>query len=107
MDVEQHHVGVCVHDARDRFRDRACVADHVDDVCHLCANAGAEQAVIVDEEDPDRHADARGTRKRTSVPPPIAVAIATSPPARPMRPSIESAIPRRSEATDARSKPAP
>ena len=57
VDVEQHDVRAQVRDPGDRLGDRARLADHRhvgDAAVQLGAHAGAEQGVVVDEEDPHR-----------------------------------------------------
>ena len=87
---------------------RPGLADDLDLVAELAAHAGAEELVVVDEHDARLHdaAPAAGVSS-TSVPSPGVEAIVAVPPARAIRPSIDSASPRRSAGTAARSKPAP
>jgi phage shock protein PspC (stress-responsive transcriptional regulator) len=73
----------------------------------LAAHAGAEQLVVVDQNDTDHASPPLGIVSSTSVPFPGDEVIVADPPARRSRDSIESAIPRRSAATEARSKPTP
>ena len=51
MDVEQHDVGVELADQRHRLGDAAGLADDLDGVAELAAHAGAEELVVVDEDD--------------------------------------------------------
>ena len=91
--VEQHDVG----------RERAHLGHGVGDVrglphelhvaFELGAHAGAEQLVVVDEQDPDHNLSS------TSVPSPGVLWTAALPPWRAMRPTIDSAMPRRSGGT--------
>ena len=63
--------------------------------------------MVVDEHDAGLHAPLLGRVSSTSVPEPGDETIDAVPPARAIRPSIDSASPRRSSGTAARSKPAP
>src|SRR5438477_940419 len=107
VDIEQHDVRVELADQRNRLGDSARLADDVDRCRDLAADAGAEQLVIVDENDAECHVELRGSRSSTSVPEPGAVTIVAVPPARASLPSIDSVRPRRSSATAARSNPVP
>jgi hypothetical protein len=107
VDVEQDDVRVRVPDQRHRLLDGGRLADEVDRVAELGAHARAEQAMVVHEHDAPSHARLPGSVSSTSVPSPGAEAIVAVPPTRRMRPSIDSAIPRRSSATRERSKPTP
>ncbi len=91
-------------DQRHGIGDRPGLADDVDAVAELRADAGEEQAVIVDEDDAPFH---RGSLSSTSVPAPGALVTTELPPARSRRPLIDSRIPCLSPGTAAGSKPAP
>src|SRR5262249_1170803 len=106
VDVEQHHLRTQLADERDGVEDAAGLADDLGGVAQLVPDAGAEQLVVVDEEDAPFHLG-RLRVSSTSVPSPGADVIVATPPARFMRPSIDSATPRRSGGTVARSKPRP
>src|SRR5207248_2134322 len=95
--------GVTVRDAPHRVGE-LLAGDRLRDVA---AGAGAEEGVVVDEHDTRCHAGLRGSLSSTSVPAPASEVIVAVPPARAIRPSIDSASPRRSRGTSARSKPAP
>src|SRR5207253_4860195 len=108
VDVEQHDIRVELADEWHCLGNGARFADDVDRGRDLTAHAGAEQLVIVDENDASLHVDSLcGSRSSTSVPEPRVVTIVAVPPARSSRPSIDSVRPRRSGATAARSNPVP
>src|SRR5438270_138226 len=87
------------------------VADDVEVGAELGAQAGEEEAVVVDEEEPGprggAHDAGTGTRSCTSVPAPGVLDTTAVPPTRWMRPRIDSAMPCRSEGTAVGSKPRP
>jgi hypothetical protein len=110
VDVEDDDVGRRSDDPLDGRIDRIGVADDRERASELAPHPGEEQAVIVDYEDADvpvAHAVDLGTLKRTSVPAPGVLVTSALPPTLSILPSIESAMPRRSAPTDARSNPAP
>jgi hypothetical protein len=107
LDVEQHHVGLELDDAAHRVLDRGGVAEDLDEAVELRAHAGAEQLVVVDDDDGRRVAHVRAIRSSTSVPSPVVEWIAAVPPWRSMRPTIDSRTPRRSAGTAPGSKPGP
>src|SRR5437867_800289 len=107
MHVEQHDVRIELLDQRHSLRDARGLADDIDGVAELRPHAREEELVIVDEDDAALHDALRGSRSSTSVPLPGAEAIVALPPARCSRPSTDSASPRRSAGTAARSKPLP
>src|SRR6185436_8130277 len=107
VDVQQHDIRVELLDQRDRLLDARGLPDEVDGVAELGAHAGPEEAVVVDQDDAAPHDAPRGSVSSTSVPSPGAVVTSAVPPTRAMRPSIDSATPRRSCATAARSNPEP
>ena len=103
--------GARSRDHLDRGVDLRRLADHVDVVAELGADAAAEQVVVVDEEHPyparrswraPTASTARPRCPRRAVSAPRRV-----PPWRCMRPVIDSAMPPRSVGTDAGSKPRP
>src|SRR5205085_2003864 len=106
MHVEQDDVGVELLDQRHGVEDSASLADDVDPVAELVADAREEEGVVVDEHDARLH-DRLGRTSSTSVPLPGADVTVAAPPARAMRASIDSERPRRSPATAPRSKPTP
>ena len=57
-------------DCRDRLVHRAGVADDLEVAPELGPDAGSEQLVVVDDEDPDRHGALLGSLSTTSVPAP-------------------------------------
>ena len=73
----------------------------------LAADPGAEQGVVLDEDDPNGHRRLRGTRSSISVPAPGCDVSTAAPPARWSRPTIESLMPRRSSGMSLRVEPAP
>src|SRR5439155_6941910 len=110
MNIHDDHVGSCPDDPFDRCIDRLGVADDREGPTEFAPDAGQEQPMIVDHE----HADGRvahvvdlGTFRRTSVPAPGVLVTTARPPTLSIRPSIESAMPRRSAPTEARSNPPP
>src|SRR5829696_4891704 len=117
VDVEQDHVGARLGDQGDGLVDRLGLPDDVDELAQLCAHAGAEEAVVVDEDDARGGAGVRGVRgahapslgrtSSTSVPSPGVAWTVARPPWRAMRPTIDSRTPRRSPGTQAGSKPGP
>ena len=100
-------------DRRDGLLDRPGVAENVDQVLELGAHAGAEQGVVVDDDDASAVERIRSRRRSpsirsaTSVPPPGIARDLASPPSRSIRPMIDSRTPRRSAGTAAGSKPGP
>src|SRR5439155_4887792 len=103
VDVEQHDVGAQLGDGRDRVVDGGGVAHELDAPLELGPHPGAEQRMVVDDEDA-RHL---GSASSTSVPSPGAERTVARPPWRSMRPTIDSRTPRRSAGTAAGSKPGP
>src|SRR5262249_47582359 len=85
-----------------RVLDRGGVAEHVDQPGELGPHAGAEQLVVVDDDDA-RHP----STSSTSVPWPGREWTVAVPPWRSMRPTIESRTPRRSAGTASGSNPGP
>ena len=63
VDVEQHDVGQPFGDQLDGRRDLVRLSDDLDRVAELAADPGAEQVVVVDEEDPG-HAGRRSCAAR-------------------------------------------
>src|SRR6516165_1971175 len=112
--VEQHHVGQHRGDQLDRGLHVVRLAHHVDLPAELGADPGAEQAMVVDQDDPrGAHvrpagwATARGIFSDTLVPSPGAVLTVAVPPRRAIRPWMDSARPLRSSGTASGSKPCP
>lgn len=114
--VEEHDIWVGGADDRNRILDRRCLADDLDtwlagrgrcELRQFGSDAGAEQGVILDEDEPNGHRPPRGMRSSTSVPEPDLETTVAVPPARRTRPTIESAMPRRSSGTLVWSKPTP
>src|SRR5205807_4544946 len=73
----------------------------------LGSDAGEEQLVVVDDEHANGHRAPTGRVSFTSVPDPGRLEISADPPARSIRPRMDSAIPRRSVETAAGSNPRP
>ncbi len=112
MDVEDDNGGLGACDLRDRGIGILCLADDLELVAELGAQATAEELVVVDQEHADAvcghsHPATLGTRICTSVPSPGAVVKVAVPPSRRMRPTMNSLMPRRSGGTLSRSKPRP
>src|SRR4051794_8950431 len=107
MDVEQDDVRIELLDQRNGLCDARGLAHDLDGIAQLGPHAGEEELVVVDQHDATFHGALRGRRSSTSVPSPRAVTIVALPPARSSRPSIDSAMPRRSAGTAVRSKPDP
>ena len=84
---------VVLADQRDAVVDRPGLAHDFDRVAELGPHAGAEELVVVDEDDPALHAGHRGSRSSTSVPSPGALVTTALPPARSIRPLIDSRMP--------------
>src|SRR5690606_3989354 len=109
--VEQHDLRFERGDLRDRGIDIGRLADDVDGVAEVRAKPRAEDRVVVDDEHAG-HAtppaiDASRCRC-TSVPtPPAPGATVAVPPARVIRPMIDSRMPSRSSGRPARSTPDP
>src|SRR5512138_385335 len=93
MHVEQHDVRGRLEDRAHGLVDGGGVADDFELPLELRAHTGAEQLVIVDDDDAGPH---RSILSSTSVPPPSAVRIVACPPWRSIRPMIDSRTPRRS-----------
>src|SRR6185312_6244629 len=94
----------------------AGIGAHLDQPLELRLHARAEELVVVDDHDRRRRGvrhvppPSSGTRcaeSDTSVPPPGMERTSARPPARSMRPRIDSRTPRRSAGTAASSKPGP
>src|SRR5262249_4861380 len=94
-------------DQGDGLGHAAGLADDLDQVAEFGAHTGQEQAVVVDQDDAPLHDAFLGSRSSTSVPAPGELVTVACPPARSIRPSIDSAMPRRPAGTELRSKPAP
>ena len=113
VDVEQHDVGQPLGDQLDGGRDLVGLPDDLDGVAELAADPGAEEMVVVDEEDRWLVGGAhcrpglRGTLSSTSVPSPGTERMTAVPPWRCIRPRIDSAMPLRSPAIASGSNPAP
>ena len=106
-DVEDAYgVRIELADEWDGVGDAARFAHDLEAGAELAADARAEELVVVDENDA-HHVSFRGSVSSTSVPWPGADVIVAWPPARPIRASIDSSMPRRSRATSARSNPLP
>ena len=105
--VEEHDVGRERDDCGDGRVDIGRLADEVDRVGQLGLHAGAEERVVVDDEDTGRaRAGARcrghrGTLSSHSVPAPTAESSAAVPRTRASRPTIDSAMPTRSPSASA------
>ena len=106
VDVQQDDVRVELTDQRHRLGNGAGFADDLDRLAELAANAGAEEIVVVDEHDAAAAHGCLARRSSTSVPSAEDVSVAV-PPARVMRPRIDSAIPCASAGTASGSKPPP
>src|ERR1022692_3847069 len=129
--VEQHHIGQAAGDQRDRGLHVIRLADDLDLVAELGPDPGAEQAMIVNEDDPGpviglwpaavlagragrvharlgwRSPAARGIVRDTSVPSPWAVRTVADPPRRVIRACTDSVSPFRSPGTARGSNPRP
>ena len=92
MDVEEDDVGIQLADQRHRLGHRAGFADDVDGLAELAAHTRAKEVVVVDEHDATAAHVCLPRRNSTSVPSGDDVSVAV-PPARSMRPRIDSAIP--------------
>src|SRR4029077_8044892 len=106
VDVEQHDIRVELEDQRHGDGNAPRFADDLDTAAELAPHACAKELVVVDQHDAD-HASPRGNVSSTSVPLPGSDQIVAAPPARAIRASIDSLMPRRSPATVRGSKPTP
>src|SRR4051812_25198096 len=102
MHVEQHDVGLEFRDAAHRVLDGGRVPEHVDQPVQLGLHAGAEELVVVDDDDAGHP-----STSSTSVPWPGREWTVAVPPWRSMRPTIESRTPRRSAGTSSGANPGP
>src|SRR3954463_15662783 len=109
VDVDQHDLWLALADELDGGADLVGVSDDVHAVAELGTDAGAEQEVVVDDEDarPLAHWPVLVMFSSTSVPWPGLLRTMARPPWRIMRPTIDSDTPRRSVSTDPGSKPMP
>ena len=102
--VEQDDVRVELADQRHRLGDGAGLADDLDRVAELAPHAGAEEVVVVDEHDAPAAHGCLPRRSSTSVPVGRGRELAV-PPARAIRPRIDSAMPCDPRGTASGSKP--
>ena len=102
MHVEQHDIGSGRSDGGNSFLRRCRLTDDLErrialpcGTCELGAHAGTDERMVVDEHDADRGhlLVLRGMRISTSVPAPGRLITVALPPARSLRPMIESVSP--------------